>query len=267
MITIGIIGGSGTDKLKISRLYGQTLHWMVTRADIPDEMTYDFMIEFNKWCDEIDGGNYTDSNTHDVYYASFSHPLKMAISMITGIPFDLLSSHDKKHNYIVNVSTLEYKEKDDTKTITPEKLFKKRNSKLSLEYNDKQILPEEWMTLNDYVIYFGYYLCRNYMGRDIWTMSEKKGIANFPPDPNSIRIYTDIRSLSEYNLIKELGGIVIRINQKECNVDSVINDYQLFTEDVDIDMMWFSNIRGLCEDIYKNCAEIIRRSTHEYDND
>ena len=114
------------------------------------------------------------------------------------------------------------------------------------------------MFLNDYVIYFGYYLCRNYLGKDVWVNVERISNKNFPPN-DGYRIYPDIRSMSEYQYIKDMGGVLIRINQsKEAN--SVINDHSLFNVDVDIDMGWYSDVRGLYDEIYGNCYELCKKS-------
>lgn len=253
---IGIIGHSGEDKMNIAHLYGNTLSWILEHPG-HETPTLEFIKDYYSWCESLsDDSNWVKP---DIYYASFAHPLKAIVSMITGIPFELLSSHDTKCSYIINIKTFEYKPNDGKEEIiSPEKLFRQRNKKLSLEYDDKQELPDCWMFLNDYVIYFGYYLCRNYLGKDVWVNVERISNKNFPPN-DGYRIYPDIRSMSEYQYIKDMGGVLIRINQsKEAN--SVINDYSLFNVDVDIDMGWYSDVRGLYDEIYSNCYELCKKS-------
>lgn len=248
---IGIIGQSGDKKELISRLIGNTIAWQYTHNQTVMDM--DYMCEFIKWCDKSPE-ELTEAK--DVYYASFADPLKAIISMITCIPMTLMMDHESKCNYIVNIKTFEYKPNDGTElVIAPEKLFKQRTKKLSLEYDDKQELPDVWMVLNDYIIYFGYYLCRNYMGKDVWVNVERRSNSAYPPN-KGIRIYTDIRSISEKDYIKEMGGIIIRLSELQC-FNSIIHDSTLFDIPVDFELDAFHDVKEMMKDIFDLCLKIV----------
>lgn len=257
MRMLGIIGYSGDDKLRVAHLYGETLSWMLKNRDSLDETpSYDYTIEYMKWCEYIEA--YKLAPTEGIYYASFSHPLKMTVALMTGIPFSIMNVSEKKNKYIININTLEYREREGSETlITPEKLWKIRNKKLSITYDEKQELPQNtWMTINDYIIYFGYYICRNYVGKNIWTNAEKQTISRYPI--TDIRIYTDIRNKSEYDFIKDNEGYIIRLD-KSVERPCVVYDSSLMSVEVDSDLPHINNYREILDRIYHECYHIINK--------
>ena len=258
---IGIIGHTGDDKLKLSQLIGETVNWIVTHKEENENPSFDFQLHFYEWYNELNENRAISNPSQQVYYASFSHPLKMVVSMITGIPFELFNNPDKKNTYIININSLDYKELENETLISPEELFKSRNHNLSLKDNEKQELSDSWMTLNNYVIYFGYYLCRNYIGRDIWTKVERISNGRFGSASSPIRIYTDIRTLSEYDFIREKGGSLIRISnsaQKE-DKNSIVYEKLLSDAEVDGEIHYkSSDFRELYNSVYSICYNIVK---------
>lgn len=260
---IGIIGHTGDDKLKLSQLIGETVNWIATHKEEKKNPSFDFCLHFYEWCDELDKDGAISNPSQRVYYASFSHPLKMVVSMITGIPFELFNDPVKKNTYIININSLDYKELENETLISPEKLFRNRNRNLSLEDNEKQELSDSWMSLNNYVIYFGYYLCRNYIGRDIWTKVERISNGRFGSASSPIRIYTDIRTLSEYDYIREKEGSLIRISSdsQKSDENSIVYEKLLSDAKVDGEIHYRgSDFRGLCILVYSICYNIVRNS-------
>ena len=78
---IGIIGHSGEDKMNIAHLYGNTLSWILEHPG-HETPTLEFIKEYYSWCESLsDNSNWIKP---DLYYASFAHPLKAIVSMITG---------------------------------------------------------------------------------------------------------------------------------------------------------------------------------------
>lgn len=249
---LGIIGKSGCDKIKISRLFGKTIVWIMTHLDSTSTPSFDYIYNFINWCNALNSDQKLEED-NEIYYASFAHPLKAIVSMITGVPFNILSDYSTKNDYIINFKTFEYKLHENETLTSPEDLFSKMSNNLHLNYNDKPVTPNIWMTVNNFVIYFGYYICRNYLGKDIWTLVEKNSNSNF--STNGYRIYTDIRTIPEYEYIREMKGKIIRINQ---NVgSSIISDKELFSLPVDIDIPIYSSINDLYEIIYKECYSLI----------
>ena len=162
-----------------------------------------------------------------VYRASFSHPLKSIITMLTGVPFEILNDPAKKKEYIININTFEYKEGSPDRSI--EELYWAR---------EKGVDIDGWMTVNDFINYFGHHVCKRFIGKDIWTRCEEISTDQYPT-PEKWRIYSDIRTTGEYEFIKKKGGKVIRINTSGttgCIFDKKLNDVevdeQIFIEDI-----------------------------------
>lgn len=165
-------------------------------------------------------GNKKDSR--NTYLASFSHPLKVIVSMITGIPFELFDDPIKKNNYIININTFEYKE--GIASTSPAELYKNK-------LNNEQC--NEWITLNDFVNYFGHMLCKRFINKDVWVRCEEISCNNLTSG-NGYRIYSDVRTRSEYEFIKKHDGAIITIDiTSKSAKNSCIFDNSLLNETAD----------------------------------
>lgn len=172
--------------------------------------------------DSIDILNGVKKDSRNTYLASFSHPLKVIVSMITGIPFELFDDPIKKKKYIININTFEYKE--GAALTSAAELYEKR---LNGE------LTDEWITLNDFVNYFGHMLCKRFINKDIWVRCEEVSCNNLTGG-NGYRIYSDVRTRSEYEFIKRRGGVIIVVDITSHHVkNSCIFDKSLISENAD----------------------------------
>lgn len=153
---------------------------------------------------------------NQVYRASFSHPLKSIVTMLTGVPFEILNDSSKKKEYIININTFEYKEGFPNLDIST--LYKKR---------ENGELVDGWLTVNDFINYFGHHVCKRFIGKDVWVRCEEKSTEQYPTT-EKWRIYSDVRTKSEYDFIKSKEGILIRINTNKeytgCIFDKSLNE-------------------------------------------
>ena len=245
MDTIGIICGNNTTSKTLRYLLGIGVgvnRDINKRDDIDEESKkYEWMTEYAKAIDfaksrpdEMMKGDACDANKYNIYFASFSDSLIYIVSLLTSVPWEYFDN-DKKHKYIININTYDYREKTPEDTVvSPEYIFNDRwrDAQYRAVHNKHTEISNEWMTLNDFVVYFGFYICRNFLGKNIWTKVEETSNKRFPPEPNSIRIYDDIRSLGEYEYIKKCGGKIVRVETKDNNKGGVIYDSALNTVDV-----------------------------------
>lgn len=135
-----------------------------------------------------------------VYMASFSHPMKMIMAMLTGVPFEILDRPENKRKYVIDINTFEYKIGEPT--VTANDIYFARNHYKNIS---------GWITANDFVNYFADTVCKQFLGNDIWAKCEEITLNSAPPS-DGIRVYSDVRTISEYNLIKKHDGLVIRID-------------------------------------------------------
>ena len=186
--------------------------------------------------EEMMKGDACDANKYNIYFASFSDSLIYIVSLLTSVPWECFDN-DKKHKYIININTYDYRERTpEDIVVSPEYIFNDRwrDAQYRAVHNKHTEISNEWMTLNDFVVYFGFYICRNFLGKNIWTKVEATSNKRFPPEPNSIRIYDDIRSIGEYEYIRSCEGKVIRVETKDNNKCSAIYDTSLNNVDVDL---------------------------------
>lgn len=201
--------------------------------------------------DCIDILNGIKKDSRGTYLASFSHPLKVIVSMITGVPFELFDDQDKKKEYIININTFQYKE--GSPTITQSALYDKC---LKKEHIDG------WMTLNDFVNYFGHTICKRFINQDIWVRCEEVS-CNSLTSGNGYRIYSDVRTMSEYEFIKSHTGVIITIDTRSattkegCIFDKTLldkeTDYRINVDDKQFGSMdTLSEIYNIVQDIQLN---------------
>ena len=67
---LGIIGKSGCDKIKISRLFGKTIVWIMTHLDSTSTPSFDYIYNFINWCNALNSDQKLEED-NEIYYASF----------------------------------------------------------------------------------------------------------------------------------------------------------------------------------------------------
>lgn len=184
---------------------------------------HDYESQYGVLQDYIKACNNEQIENKHTYHAKFVHPLNIIVSMLTGIPYEVLNDPVKKKEYIININTLEFK--PGTPTITPSVLFDKRNNNDTID---------GWLTACDFANYFGHYMCKKYICDTVWVQCEEMSVKMYPP-VSDYRIYTDIRTLPEYDFIKRHNGIVIRINTTN-NTKSCVFDKNLYSVDANYEI-------------------------------
>ncbi len=165
----------------------------------------------------------TVENKH-TYHAKFVHPLNMIVSMLTGLPYEILNDPVKKKEYVININTLEFGT-GIPPTITPSELFEKRKT---------GELTDGWLTACDFANYFGHYICKKYISDTVWVQCEEMSVRQFPP-VSDYRVYTDIRTVPEYEFIRRHSGIVIRVNTNK-STKSCVFDKKLYNTETDYEI-------------------------------
>jgi hypothetical protein len=240
---IGIRGHRGAGKSTIAFLLANAINYLL--YELPEE---GFDEAFARWCRDIKENpelvNYLDFSR--IIVEEFGDGPKIMVSMLTGIEFSNITDHTKD-NTVINLRTFE---KLDKSEIDTNKLYSAEevagwSEKANPGDTPPEHAPDVWMTLRQFILYFGVYIMQNFFGRDVWV---KTLIANttywnglFPEDKNLYKIIADVKTPAEIDFIKSKDGTIISVERpnhlKMPGMDFLKNDkrcdYQLIiSEDV-----------------------------------
>lgn len=208
---IGICGHRGSGKNTMAYLIANTLEYILTNEFIEEK----YYNKFKQWCDEIikDESCVSSSQRNKVYIESFSDDLKLYINLLTGIPIEHMYEDSCKENVAINLKDLsEVNVKDITNKdllITREKLFELRNTK-----KISQITSDLYITLGDFILYFGYDVMQRFFGANFWVKSLRKSEDKWQSNWNNeviYKIYSDVKTECERDYIKDHGGVIIKV--------------------------------------------------------
>lgn len=208
---IGIRGHRGSGKATMAYLLANTIEYLSSKRDMDE-----YKDNFDAWCTYVidDEEIIYNTNCDHVIIESFGDGPKTFIYMLTGIPMCYLNSDFYKDNIVINLKTFEHKEiNDDIQLITAKDYFK--NFKLSQE--PEVISGDVWMTLREFIQYFGIYIMQNAFGLNVWIKSLNANSEYYnclyPDDFNGYKIYCDVKAKSEVTYIKEHDGVIIKVNR------------------------------------------------------
>lgn len=225
MCYIGIRGHRGSGKKTVAYLLGQTLEYnRIHHNEIIDMQ--DFRKNFKNWCDEIcrDENIIYSAELKYVYFDSFGDAPRLFVSMLIGCPSWWLTDDAKKDNVVVCLNDFTYKDysekitEDGVSLMTADEV-KEKMFKLIWDNLDKPVdLSKEsniYMTLREFIIYFGMDVMQVWFGKNVWVKSYKANSAMFINifDDGSYRIFSDVKSPSEAKYIREKEGIIINVER------------------------------------------------------
>jgi dephospho-CoA kinase len=105
-------------------------------------------------------------------------------------------------------------------------------------YHDKKEEIDEYWNESPRKIFqiIGTDLLRNKFMKNIWIAALKKKIMDeFKKNPNQKIVITDIRFENENNLIKELNGIIIRVNRYTSNINVDLHESEQMIDNLVVD--------------------------------
>lgn len=237
---IGVRGHKGSGKKSISYLLGNTIEYILTHDEVNND---EYSGLFTNWCDEL-------MNTEDViysadltrvYFDSFSDTLFTLLSLMLNVPVDKLHTDYYKDHMIVNIKdfkTILYEHIPvDMKLYNAEEYFKKSSTKVP-----KSINGDTYMTLREFVMYFGKEVMQRYFGLNVWVKildSSKHLFTNIFDENDSYKIFCDVKTPSEISYIKNENGIIVKIERYATRkkIDALVKDIRVdYTINVDSDL-------------------------------
>lgn len=260
---IGICGHRGAGKNTISYLLANMIDYILYHKPLDD--LHD---NFNRWCKEIyeNESIIYEKEFQRVSIESFSNDIKSYIYCLIGIPMEFMNDDKCKDGIVINMKNFEYDHKtnvDKSKIMSRKEFFEKRDIKSITPINS-----DVYLTLRDFILYFGQDVMQRFFGVNVWVKSMKvnkqKWDCNWIDDLYKIyTIFSDVKTQCEYEYIKSLNGIIIKVSRlnhykKESSLGKLENstfDYEIVIND---DM--FNDIDKLQQDIYNIANQIIQNN-------
>lgn len=199
---IGITGHRGAGKTTVAWLLGNCIESLLNKREITKE-------SYKQWVNEIMSYERIifESDLGHIYFDSFQDSILNIISMFTGIPYLDMVSDDRKDSMIINLKDFEYRNREELDITTPAKV-------ILAERKDESIKPidsDTWMTLREFIIYFGHDVMKRFFGENIWVKAlQKSPIREFTRSDWVIFVDTKTRAEQQYILDR---GILINVSR------------------------------------------------------
>lgn len=216
---IGIKGHRGSGKKTIAYLLGNTIEYILQNK--PEEL---FEENFSQWCTHIkENENIINKcELQYVYFDSFSDALRVFIKMILGCETRWLYDDYKKDHVVICFNDFTFKEYDiipqDININTAEEIYDiVKNSTISGEpCNFAESQNKLYMTLREFIMYFGYYIMQMGLGMNVWIKTYKASqtiFTNIFDGESDWKIFSDVKSVSEVRYLREMNGVIIDVER------------------------------------------------------
>ena len=210
---IGIRGHRGSGKTTVAYLLGNTINEM-----LKGNYCGDINKLYRSWCDDVVSN---ESIIHDIcldriYFESFSDTLKMMIRLFLGCPQEFFYSDYYKDHVVINLRDFSWKTFDTIPTDINIYNSKEMYNIMSQVNNPITITKNTYMTLREFILYFGKEVMQRYFGLNVWVKSLKSSqemFTNIFNEDNYYKIYTDIKTPGELTYIKNLNGIIVKVSR------------------------------------------------------
>ena len=211
---IGIRGHRGAGKSSIAWLLANTvdLIQMGHGGYLKTEMFNEF---YKNWCDKImdDPDIVNEISFKYTYLDSFSDSIKTFIQLLLGCPSEYLYEDVYKDTIIVNFRDFSCKDINDfeqVELVTAAELY----DSLDKEQDPQPMTKNLYMTLREFILYFGLEVMQRYFGRNVWTKSLKANsemLDDFYGSEKAFKIFMDLKTPAEATYIKQHNGVIINV--------------------------------------------------------
>ena len=230
---IGIRGHRGAGKMTIAYLLGETINYLIPKLKHDNIYTFDdeFKEVYTKWCEWVkeDEDIITGTDLEKVYFENFGDGPKTIVALILGMDAELLYDDWHKDHTVVNLKDFSYTiypNEIPVNCLEAEELYQLFNAKKE----PAVILKDKYVTLREFIMYFGKEIMQRYFGLNVWVKSLKMSDSRYPSpynDKNYYKIFADAKFPSEITYIKDNNGIIIKVNRpghKKKGKDMLLHD-------------------------------------------
>lgn len=207
---IGIRGHRGAGKNSISYLLGRTIDYFIKNKVIKSD--YDSL--YKSWVDDImnDDNVLYSADTEKVYFDSFASTLRIMLYLLMGIPEIYMKQDYYKDHLIINLKDFSNQVYD--KIPSTIKLQTREDLYNNLSKTGPIVITQDtYITLREFILYFGYDIMQRFFGINVWIKSIK-ACENFYEniwDGYDYRIYTDVKTPSEVTYILNQNGVIVQV--------------------------------------------------------
>jgi hypothetical protein len=218
---IGVKGHRGSGKKTVAYLLGQTIEYLVEHSNQTIDAE-EFREYFKLWCKDICENEDTiySADLRHVYFDSFGDAPRLLVSMLIGCQSWWLTDDSKKDKVVVclnDFSCKDYGEDDiDVVLCSADDVQKTMSEMLRSNLGSPVDLSKEeniYMTLREFILYFGMNVMQTWFGRNVWVKSYKANSDMFTNifDDGVCRIFSDVKSPSEAKYIREKEGVIVGV--------------------------------------------------------
>lgn len=217
------IGVRGHNKVAISYLLGNTIEYIL-KHDVFD--TDEFNNLYQVWCDDIvkDEKIINEcSDLENIYFDSFSHTLKFFTKLLIGCPLDYMFDEYYKEHMIINLKDFSYKIYDCIPQNMTIYTYSELYEHMPKGKSPTTITKNIYITLGDFIMYFGLEIMQRFFGANVWVKSLKNSSDFYNSifdDNDAYKIFVDVKTPAEVTYIKNNNGIIIKSNQPGCKKQS-----------------------------------------------
>lgn len=259
---IGIRGHKGAGKKTIAYLLGNTIEYITKHNKGEDTLPYNN--QFTSWCDNIitDENIVQDISLDDIYFDSFGDTPKLLAELLLGCDQKYLYNDYYKDHVVVNMRDFSCKVYDELpdniKLYDADEMY----MNFSQKKNPTPITKDLYITLREFIMYFGREVMQRFFGLNVWVKSLVASSERFTSifnDENAYKIFMDIKFPSEVTYIKDHNGIIINVTRpghRKRGSDKLSQDIR-----IDYEVVIGKNLYDLSEIIYNIAEEIIKNNT------
>lgn len=210
---IGVRGHRGAGKSSISYLLAITLDYII-KDGVNALESYEFDKLFKYHCDKLVNEPNTpyEYSSNNVYLDSFSDSIKTHIQLMLGCPTEYLYIDFYKDNIIVNFRDFSYRQKteENIQLVTAEEMYEL----VDKNQDPMPIQKNIYMTLREFILYFGLEVMQRFFGRNVWVKSLRANNEwwyDMFSGHTSYKIFMDLKTPAEATYIKQNNGIIIDV--------------------------------------------------------
>lgn len=211
---IGIRGHRGAGKSSIAWLLANAIDFIQQGHGgfLDKEM---FSIMYRKWCDQImeNSSIVNEVSFTFTYLDSFSDSIKTFIQLLLGCPSEYLYEDVYKDTIIVNFRDFSCKnidEFDEVTLISAAELY----DSMDKDQDPQPMTKNLYMTLREFILYFGLEVMQRYFGRNVWVKSLRSNsniLDNFYGSEKAYKIFMDLKTPAEATYIKQHNGYIVNV--------------------------------------------------------
>lgn len=211
---IGIRGHRGAGKSSIAWLLANTIDFIQSghKGFLDKEL---FAVFYKNWCQKImeDPNIVNETSFRFVYLDSFSDSIKTFIQLLLGCPSEYLYEDVYKDTIVVNFRDFSCKninEFEELTLISANELYES----IDKDLNAQPITKNLYMTLREFILYFGLEVMQRFFGRNVWVKSLRVNsdmLDSFYGNEKSYKIFMDLKTPAEATYVKQHNGIIVNV--------------------------------------------------------